>query len=63
MWHLMVDCRADTSNRNVIGKDGVTLYTGIKGREANICVAEFGEKLMYHITRKVASDTSKVESR
>ena len=52
LWHWSVERAADTYNRCKIGGDEVTPYKQIKVRYANIPIAAFGEKVLYHFIQK-----------
>lgn len=43
--------------------NGVTPYKRVKGREANVPIAAFGEKVFYHITKQTAIEINKADSR
>ena len=58
----MVEFVAGTFDRHKVVEHGATPCKSIRGRDANVPVAEFREWLMYHGTKKIARERSKVES-
>lgn len=60
-WHLLVEYGPDIFNMYKLREHGALPYKRLKGREAVLPVASFGENVFYHVAKKLAGDIATVE--
>lgn len=58
----LVDHAADTFNRYRIGADAVTPHKRVNCKEANVPIASFGEKALYHLANQFAEGNRNADS-